>query len=67
MDATFITAVAAASGSVVGAAATIVANWITQRTLKRSVAEKGERAHRGGNRTVVRVLALSAGYAQAGR
>jgi hypothetical protein len=32
MDSTIITAVAAAIGSVVGATATIVANWITQRT-----------------------------------
>jgi hypothetical protein len=32
MDPTIITAVAAACGSLVGAAATIVATWITQRT-----------------------------------
>ena len=32
MDSTIITAVAAACGSLVGAAATIVATWITQRT-----------------------------------
>ena len=32
MDSTMITAVAAACGSVVGATATIVTNWITQRT-----------------------------------
>ena len=32
MDSTIITAVAAACGSVVGATATIVTNWITQRT-----------------------------------
>jgi hypothetical protein len=32
MDSTFITAVAAACGSLVGAAATIVTTWITQRT-----------------------------------
>ena len=31
MDSTFITAVAAAGGSLVGAAATIVTTWITQR------------------------------------
>jgi hypothetical protein len=34
MDPTIITAVAAACGSVVGAAATIVTNWITQRTQR---------------------------------
>lgn len=32
MDSTIITAIAAACGSLVGAAATIVATWITQRT-----------------------------------
>ena len=32
MDSTIITAVAAAAGSLVGAAATIVATWITQPT-----------------------------------
>jgi hypothetical protein len=32
MDSTMITAIAAACGSVVGAAATIVTNWITQHT-----------------------------------
>ncbi len=32
MDSTYITAVAAACGSLVGAAATIVTTWITQRT-----------------------------------
>jgi hypothetical protein len=32
MDTTFITAIAAACGSLVGAAATIVTTWITQRT-----------------------------------
>jgi hypothetical protein len=32
MDSTFITAIAAACGSLVGAAATIVTTWITQRT-----------------------------------
>jgi hypothetical protein len=34
MDATIITAVAAAGGSLVGAAATIVTTWITQRTQR---------------------------------
>src|SRR5512135_583261 len=32
MDSTLITAIAAACGSLVGAAATIVTTWITQRT-----------------------------------
>lgn len=32
MDSTYITAIAAACGSLVGAAATIVTTWITQRT-----------------------------------
>ena len=41
MDSTIITAVAAASGSLVGAAATIVTTWITQRT-QRSHAEREE-------------------------
>ena len=35
MDATVITAVAAACGSLVGAAATIVTTWVTQRTQRR--------------------------------
>jgi hypothetical protein len=34
MDSTIITAVAAAGGSLVGAAATIVTTWITQRTQR---------------------------------
>jgi hypothetical protein len=34
MDATFITAVAAACGSLVGAAATVVTTWITQHTQR---------------------------------
>jgi hypothetical protein len=34
MDSTIFTAVAAACGSVVGATATIVTNWITQRTQR---------------------------------
>jgi hypothetical protein len=39
MDSTIITAVAAAGGSLVGAAATIVTTWITQRT-QRALAER---------------------------
>jgi hypothetical protein len=34
MDSTIITAVAAAGGSLVGAAATVVTTWITQRTQR---------------------------------
>jgi len=34
MDSTIITAIAAACGSVVGATATIITNWITQRTQR---------------------------------
>jgi hypothetical protein len=34
MDLTFITAVAAAGGSLVGAAATIATTWLTQRTAR---------------------------------
>jgi len=41
MDATIITTVAAACGSVVGATATIVTNWITQRN-HRLYAEREE-------------------------
>jgi hypothetical protein len=41
MDSTIITAIAAACGSLVGAAATIVATWITQRT-QTVHAERGE-------------------------
>jgi hypothetical protein len=41
MDSSIITAVAAAGGSLVGAAATIVATWITQRT-QRAHAEREE-------------------------
>jgi hypothetical protein len=43
MDST-ITAVAAACGSLVGAAATIVTTWITQRT-QRARAERDEKLH----------------------
>ena len=42
MDSTIITAVAAAGGSLVGAAATSVTTWITQRT-QRAHAEREER------------------------
>jgi hypothetical protein len=42
MDSTIITAVAAAGGSLVGAAATIVTTWITQRT-QRAHAEREEK------------------------
>jgi hypothetical protein len=42
MDSTIVTAVAAACGSLVGAAATIVTAWITQRT-QRVQAEREER------------------------
>jgi hypothetical protein len=42
MDSTFVTAVAAACGSLVGAAATIVTTFITQRT-QRSHAEREEK------------------------
>jgi hypothetical protein len=42
MDSTFITAVAAACGSLVGGAATIVTTWITQRT-QRVHAEREEK------------------------
>jgi hypothetical protein len=44
MDSTFITAVAAACGSLVGAAATIVTTCITQRT-QRVHAEREEKLH----------------------
>jgi hypothetical protein len=42
MDSTFIMAVAAACGSLVGGAATIVTTWITQRT-QRNHAEREEK------------------------
>ena len=42
MDSTIITAVAAACGSLVGAAATVVTTWITQRT-QRGYAEREEK------------------------
>jgi hypothetical protein len=42
MDLTFITAVAAAGGSLVGAAATIATTWLTQRT-QRVHAEREEK------------------------
>jgi hypothetical protein len=42
MDSTFIMAVAAAGGSLVGGAATIVTTWITQRT-QRAHAEREEK------------------------
>ena len=42
MDSTFITAVAAAGGSLVGAAVTSVTTWITQRT-QRVQAEREEK------------------------
>ena len=42
MDSTIITAIAAACGSLVGAAATIVTTWITQRT-QRVQAEREEK------------------------
>ena len=44
MDSTIITAVAAACGSLVGAAATIVTTWITQRT-QRARAERDKQLH----------------------
>ena len=44
MDSTIVTAMAAACGSLVGAAATIVTTWITQRT-QTTHAEREERLH----------------------
>ena len=44
MESTLITAIAAACGSLVGAAATIVTTWITQRT-QMTHAEKEQRIH----------------------
>src|SRR5271165_123836 len=44
MDSTIITATAAACGSLVGAAATIVTTWITQRT-QTTRAEREEKLH----------------------
>jgi hypothetical protein len=42
MDSTIITAVAAACGSLVGAAATIVTTWITQRTQRVNALREGK-------------------------
>ncbi|HLN27954.1 MAG TPA: hypothetical protein VK395_09425 [Gemmataceae bacterium] len=46
MDATIITAVAAAGGSLVGAAVTIVTTWITQRTQAVHAEREETRRHR---------------------
>jgi hypothetical protein len=45
MDSTIVTAIAAACGSLVGAAATIVTTWITQRT-QTTHAEREQQLHR---------------------
>ena len=42
MDATIIAPVAAAGGSLVGAAATVVATWLTQRTQRTHAAREGK-------------------------
>ncbi len=44
MDATFVMGVAAACGSLVGAAATVVTTWITQR-MQRAHAEREAKLH----------------------
>jgi hypothetical protein len=46
MDSTIITAVAAALGSLVGAAATIVTTWVTQRTQRRHAEREAKLRHR---------------------
>jgi hypothetical protein len=46
MDSTIITAVAAACGSLVGAAATIVTTWITQRTQSVRAEREGKLRNR---------------------
>jgi hypothetical protein len=46
MEATIITAVAAACGSLVGAAATVVTTWITQRTQRAHAEREGKLRNR---------------------